>query len=109
MRRILPIVFAAVGTCLRNDMGLEVILVGDGKDREQVEAVNRLLSRQAVDIAGSTDLRELAAILSLARVVVGNDSGPGHLAAAVGTPVVSLFGPTSEAFGFRPRGERAHR
>ena len=74
-------------------------------DREQAEEVNRLLSGRAVVLAGKTTLRGLAVTLALSRVVLGNDSGPGHLAAAVGAPVVSIFGPTSEAFGFEPRGD----
>ncbi|HEY6000915.1 MAG TPA: glycosyltransferase family 9 protein, partial [bacterium] len=41
-----------------------------------------------------------------AGIVIANDSGPAHIAAAVGAPVVALFGPTHEAFGFAPRGER---
>ncbi len=98
--------FAALGRWLASEPGLEVVVAGDEGDREQVEVVKRNLSREAAELCGCTDLRELAAILSLAKVVVGNDSGPGHLAAAVGTPVVTIFGPTSEAFGFSPRGRR---
>jgi heptosyltransferase-2 len=98
--------FAALGRWLASEPGFEVVLAGDEGDREQVEVVKRNLSREAAEICGCTGLRELAAILSLAKVVVGNDSGPGHLAAAVGTPVVTIFGPTSEAFGFSPRGKR---
>jgi heptosyltransferase-2 len=98
--------FAAVGRWMESELGLEVVLAGDEGDREQVGVVKRNLSRAAAELCGRTGLRELAAILNLARVVVGNDSGPGHLAAAVGTPVVTIFGPTSEAFGFSPRGRR---
>jgi heptosyltransferase-2 len=98
--------FAALGRWMESEPGLEVVVAGDEGDREQVEMVKRNLSREAAEICGRTGLRELAAILSLAKVVVGNDSGPGHLAAAVGTPVVTIFGPTSEAFGFSPRGKR---
>jgi ADP-heptose:LPS heptosyltransferase len=57
-----------------------------------------------VSLVGGTDLTGLAALLKRARVVIANDSGPAHLAAAVGTPVVALFGPTHEAFGFVPCG-----
>jgi 3-deoxy-D-manno-octulosonic-acid transferase/heptosyltransferase-1 len=47
--------------------------------------------------AGETSLRELAALYKEASVLLTTDSGPMHLAAAVGTPVVALFGPTSPA------------
>lgn len=48
-----------------------------------------------IDLAGKTSLRELCALLKLCRVLVTNDSGPMHLAAAVGTPVIALFGSTA--------------
>ena len=51
------------------------------------------------------DLYELACWLARARVYIGNDSGITHLAAAVGTPVVAIFGPTDPAV-WAPRGER---
>jgi heptosyltransferase II len=49
-----------------------------------------------VDLSGRTDLGVLAAMLSSARAVVSNDSGAMHLAGAVGTPVVAIFGSTNE-------------
>jgi heptosyltransferase-3 len=51
------------------------------------------------------DLYELACWLAGARIYIGNDSGPTHLAAAVGTPVVALFGPSDPAV-WAPRGPR---
>lgn len=58
------------------------------------------------DITNTTSLRESCAALSLCRTLVTGDSGPMHLAAAVGTPVVALFGPTVREWGFFPAGER---
>lgn len=99
--------FTAVGKWLRREKGLQPVIAGDVTEREVASEVSRALgSEQAVDVCGETELTRLAGILHLARICVGNDSGPGHLAAAVGTPVVTLFGPTSEAFGFSPMGER---
>src|SRR5262249_39514679 len=57
-------------------------------------------------LAGTTDVRDLVALLARARALVVNDSGPGHVASAVGTPVVSIFGPTVPAFGYTPFGGR---
>ena len=51
-------------------------------------------------------LRQSAALLSCCRALVTGDSGPMHLASAVGTPVVALFGPTTREWGFFPTGER---
>jgi heptosyltransferase-2 len=83
--------------------GADVALLGADADRDATAAVARALSRAdapacgaaALDLTGATDLPLLAALLALARVALVNDSGPMHLAAAVGTPVVALFGSTS--------------
>lgn len=60
-----------------------------------------------LDWTGQTSIPELIALVAEARLLVGNDSAPGHIAAATGTPVVSLFGPTVPAQGFAPLGEAA--
>jgi len=96
--------FAEVASGLRDAAGLEPVIAGDATDREAAEAVRALVPGGAASLVGGTDLTGLAALLKRARVVIANDSGPAHLAAAVGTPVVALFGPTHEAFGFAPRG-----
>ncbi|WP_156925251.1 glycosyltransferase family 9 protein [Nitratidesulfovibrio termitidis] len=58
----------------------------------------------AADFTDRTDLRETCALLAAADVLVTGDSGPMHLAAGVGTPVVALFGPTTREWGFYPQG-----
>ncbi len=58
------------------------------------------------DLTGATDLRATCAVLAACKALATNDSGPMHLATAVGTPVAALFGPTSRAWGFYPQGER---
>lgn len=60
----------------------------------------------AVDLCGRTDVAGLVASIARARLVVANDSAPGHVAGALGIPVVSLFGPTVPSFGFAPIGPR---
>jgi heptosyltransferase-2 len=97
--------FAKLGEWLASQKGLEIVIAGDRDDRSVVDELRRRLTVASADISGRTGLRELGAVLRGARVFIGNDSGPGHLAAAVGTPVVTIFGPTSEAFGVPPRGE----
>jgi heptosyltransferase-2 len=71
----------------------KVALIGTSEDRREgdkiVEAAG---ARQVINLAGKTTLREAAAIISNARFFVGNDSGPAHLAAAVGAPLVILSG-----------------
>lgn len=58
------------------------------------------------ELTNGTTLRETCALLSWCRVLVTGDSGPMHLASAVNTPVVALFGPTTAEWGFYPEGER---
>jgi heptosyltransferase-2 len=55
-------------------------------------------------LAGRTGIPELTALLARSRALLVNDSGPGHVASAVGTPVVAVFGPTVPAFGYTPYG-----
>ena len=70
---------------------------GDAALTGEIDAIlrHRRPSMSVVDLAGRTSLRQLAALLSHCRSVLTNDSGPMHLAAALGTPVVALFGSTS--------------
>ncbi len=74
--------------------GLKVVLVGSPKDRE-VTAEIAALAPKAIDLAGQTRLEDAIDILGAARVAVTNDSGLMHITAAVGTPVVAVYGSTS--------------
>jgi heptosyltransferase-2 len=85
--------FAALADKLAERGVLSGIVVGPGEERLG-EEVSRLTPHRPVVLGADLDPIELAALLRQARAVVGNDSGPMHLAAAVGTPVVTLFGPT---------------
>lgn len=77
--------------------GLDVVLVG-GPGEERWAAPIAQESHVAVhDLTGRTSLRQLIGVLARAKLTVGPDSGPMHIAAAVGTPVVSLWGATSAA------------
>jgi heptosyltransferase II len=68
---------------------------GNTGDRELCGYIARLAGDRVLNLAGKTSLRELMALLKLCRVVLTNDSGPMHVAAALGTPVVVPFGSTS--------------
>lgn len=85
--------FAAIGRHLL-DRGFGVALAGAGGDRKRCAAVASACPG-AVDLGGRTGLAGLAALLRRASICVTNDSGPMHLAVALGIPVVSAFGPTS--------------
>lgn len=74
----------------------QVVLIGDGSKVTSAATLSKKIdSSRLINLVGKTSLPELAAVLKAAAVGVGPDSGPGHLSAAVGTPYVSLFGPTS--------------
>jgi heptosyltransferase-2 len=85
--------FAALADQLAERGVLSGIVVGPGEERLG-EDVSRRARHRPVVLGANLDPVELAALLRRARVVVSNDSGPMHLAAAVGTPVVAFFGPT---------------
>jgi len=71
------------------------LVVGGGSDAALAEEVVRNAEGKAVSLAGSTSLKELIEVMRTARVVISNDSGPMHIAAGFGVPVVAIFGPTS--------------
>jgi heptosyltransferase-2/heptosyltransferase-3 len=73
----------------------KVAVTGGPAEVELAERTARAIGNPVVSLAGQTDLETLAALLEIGRVVLGPDSGPLHLAVAVGTPTVHLFGPAS--------------
>ncbi len=86
--------FAQVADYLMGALKAKVVLVGGKDDEPLAWEIASKMKQQPLLAAGRTSLKETAAIISLADLFVGNDSAPQHLAAAVGTPVVALFGPT---------------
>jgi heptosyltransferase-1 len=86
-----PAHFAALARRARADFGGTVLLVG-GKDEAALSlAVRERLGGPVLDLTGATTLPQLAALLARADVVLANDSGPLHLAAALGRPVVAPY------------------
>ena len=79
------------------------VIVGGAEDTELADAIVHAAHGRAVSAAGALSLRGSAALIRRAAVLITNDSAPLHLATAVGTPVVALFGPTVPEFGFGPR------
>ena len=89
--------FAALADALHQAHGLAVALVGDEHDRPVTDEVRRLMHAPAADLAGRTDFGTLGAVLARAALFAGNDSAPMHLAVAVGSPTLAIFGPTDPA------------
>jgi ADP-heptose:LPS heptosyltransferase len=81
------------------DSGWAVVATGTG---EEADLVSRAAPAAAVNLAGRTSLAQLAAVVERAACVVVGNTGPAHLAAAVGTPVVSLFAPVVPAERWAP-------
>src|SRR5207253_1573708 len=82
--------------------GYKSVVVGGPEDRGLAEQLMR--SGAAASAAGEFSLQETGALLARAQVVISGDTGVMHMATAVRTPVVALFGPTVEQFGFFPSG-----
>lgn len=88
--------FAALGDRLVGALGADVLVFGSKAERPLAEAVGRAMQHTPLVLAGTTTLRQWMALTEQCRLVVANDSGPMHVAAAVGVPVVAIFGSTDE-------------
>ncbi|MCY4146934.1 MAG: WecB/TagA/CpsF family glycosyltransferase [Chloroflexi bacterium] len=91
--------FAELARLLQEKCGASIVVVGQEADREQ--ALTESLAAPHVNLTGKTTLPQLADVIANADLFVGADSGVMHIAAAVGTPVLSIFGP-SNASAWQP-------
>jgi ADP-heptose:LPS heptosyltransferase len=82
--------FAEIGNAL-SDKGLTVVLTGTSSEAGATAAVARAMRASAIDVAGRTSLGAMAGLIDRAQVVVTNDTGVSHLAAAIGTDSVTIF------------------
>lgn len=88
---------------------LDVVVVGGAEDTtlgEEIRAAVGRVGGRSANFCGQLTLRQSAALIRKAGVLVTNDSAPLHFAQAVATPTVAMFGPTLPSFGFGPRGIR---
>jgi heptosyltransferase II len=93
--------FAQALNQLRHERDADVVLFGTPTENEVSAAIQAGLTQPALNLTGKTQIAELPALLSRCSVFLGNDSGAMHVAAAVGLPVVAVFGPT-DPFGTAP-------
>jgi lipopolysaccharide heptosyltransferase II len=101
---------------LANEMieryGGGVVLLGDESERELNFLVRNDINHPVLDLTGRVDLDGMGAVMQLCDAVIANDTGPMHLAVAVGTPTVGIFGPTSARntgpYGRRHRAVQSH-
>lgn len=94
--------FAALGDAF-HERGFQVVLVGSPEERSIGTEILQTAKRSMISLIGNTRLLELAALMTRCRLFIGNDAGPMQMAAAVGCPVVALFGPSNPAV-WAPRG-----
>ncbi len=93
-KRWFPDRFAAVADALSEEWGADVVLMGSGREKTLSDEIVWAARTRPANLAGRTTVRELMALLSLCDFLVTNDSGPMHVGAALGVPLVAIFGPT---------------
>ena len=89
-----PARFARLANMLQAEFDADVVLFGTANEITVSNAISAELSKTPVDLTGQTEIADLPALLSECDVFIGNDSGAMHVAAAVGLPVIAVFGPT---------------
>jgi heptosyltransferase-2 len=102
-KRWTPEGFAAVLSDLADD-GYQPVVLGGADDVAEANQVQDRCRTLPLNLAGRLSLAELALLLSRAALLVTNDSGPMHVAGAVGAPLVAVFGSTTPALGYGPVG-----
>ena len=105
-KRWLPERYAAVAERLGRRTGARVAILGSASERPLAERIAALLPTPPRILCGDTDLGGLVGVLAELRLLISNDSGPMHLAAALGTPTLAVFGPTDWR-ETAPRGARS--
>ena len=93
--------FAELANRLQAQSGTDIILFGTLAEAPVSSAIAAGMHRAPIDLTGKTAINDLPALLSQCHLFIGNDSGAMHVAAAVGLPVVAVFGPT-DPYGTAP-------
>jgi lipopolysaccharide heptosyltransferase II len=94
-RRYTPAGFAAAARRLHQEDGAQIVVTGGADERDLIDDVRHQLGVPSVDLSGRLDLESLAALIEAASVLIVNNTGPAHMAAALGTPVVDLYALTN--------------
>jgi lipopolysaccharide heptosyltransferase II len=94
-RRYRPEGFAEAARQLVHEHGVQVVFTGSSDEAELVDSIRAMMQGPSITLAGTLGLAELAATIRLAPVLIANNTGPVHIAAAVGTSVVDIYALTN--------------
>ena len=97
--------YAETATLLKKEYGLDIVFCGGIEDISDIAKLRELISFPVYSIAGDFSLSEYAAFVSQAKLFIGNESGPLHIASVSGVPSLGIFGP-GEPFVFYPEGRK---
>jgi heptosyltransferase I len=87
--------FAELADKISSRFRMQIVATGSQGEHEYIEKITAGSKTRIINLAGKTTVRELIPLMRKASLVVSNDTGPGHIAAAVGVPIVMIFGPTN--------------
>ena len=87
--------YAALGDRMISELDADVVLIGSDAEIEVTTQVSQAMTRRPVVMTGKTNLTQLVGVLSLVDLLVTNDTGPAHIASALGRPTLVIFGPTN--------------
>ena len=96
--------FAILADLINEEFNCQVIFTGSSGDLKRVNSIRSLMKTEAIIATGKTSLEELAALARSADLFISGDTGPVHVAAAVRTPTVTIFGPSNPQ-KYRPYGD----
>jgi lipopolysaccharide heptosyltransferase II len=94
-RRYPPEMFACAADILAREAGFQIVFTGAPDERELIDFICARMDAPSCSLAGRLELAQLAGLITLAPLLISNNTGPAHLAAAVGTPVVDLYALTN--------------
>ena len=94
-RRYRPEGFAAASSQLASEHGVQIVFTGSREEVALVRSIQSAMTASSASLAGKLDLAEMAAVLALAPLLISNNTGPVHMASALGTPVVDLYALTN--------------
>lgn len=88
--------FANLADTLATELKASIVLFGSATEQDVADELNKIANAELVDLTGKTDLSQATALLSVLDLFISNDMGLAHISGAVGTPTLTIFGPTNE-------------